>query len=240
VLLNIILATALDSLTGLLGVFSVFFKSKQVEKISRHLVSFATGALIGAAFLHLIPEGFGLSDFAGEMIVIGFIGFFFLERAIHWRHCHDGVCPEHPVTWLTIIGDAVHNVIDGLVIASSFLINPVLGWTTTLAIIAHEIPQELGNFGILIYSGFSKGRAIFWTFFSQATCILGGVAGFFLGSSLSAFLIPFAAGGFIYIAAVDLLPEIEHAGGGKHKVSLALFIAGVVLIELLKLLIGEV
>ncbi len=237
-LTQIILATFLNSLTGLLGIFSVFFSSKNVKDFSRSLVAFAAGAMIGAAFLHLIPEAIELNhEMGGELIIVGFIAFFFLERLIHMRHCHDGKCDRSPVSFLVIIGDGIHNIIDGLVIASSFLIDPLLGWTTTLAILAHEVPQEIGNFGILIHHGFSKTRAIFWTFISQTTCILGGIIGFFLGGSFSKYLLPIAAGGFVYIAAVDLIPELNlNEKMEKSFGTFVSFIAGIALLWVLKVL----
>ena len=234
---SILLATFFDSLTGLLGTISLFFNMKKVEKFSKYLVAFAAGAMIGAAFLHLIPEAFEINIFAGEFLVVGFIFFFFLERIIHMRHCHGGKCMSHLVSWLVIIGDGFHNILDGLVIASSFLISPILGWTTTFAILAHEVPQEMGNFGILVHHGFSRNKAIIWTFISQTTCILGGLLGYFLGASLSVVLLPIAAGGFIYIAAVDLIPELNLDKKFKDSVGVwVVFISGILSIEVFKLL----
>ncbi len=234
---SILLATFLDSLTGLLGTFSLFFNMETVEKFSKYLVAFAAGAMIGAAFLHLIPEAFEINEFSGELLVVGFILFFFLERLIHMRHSHEGECSANPVSWLIIIGDGFHNIVDGFVIAASFLINPVLGWTTTFAILAHEVPQEMGNFGILIHHGFSRNKAIIWTFISQATCIIGGLLGYFIGASLSNILLPIAAGGFIYIAAVDLIPELHLDKKFEKSVGVwGVFILGILSIEVFRLL----
>ena len=172
VIWEILLAVFLDSLVGLAGVIFLFMRDDRVKKLIATLVSFAAGTMIGGAFIHLIPESFELTSYAGELVALGFIGFFVIEQIIHWRHCHNLDCDKHPVTWLVIIGDGVHNFIDGLVIAAAFLINSALGWTTTLVIILHEVPQEVGNFAVLVHGGFSRWRAAAWTFFSQATCIL--------------------------------------------------------------------
>ena len=231
---EILLAVTVDSLVGLVGVFSFFFSTGQLKRMMSALVAFAAGTMIGGAFIHLIPESFELTPFAGELVALGFIGFFAIERVIHWRHCHNIECDKHPITLLIIIGDGVHNIIDGLVIASTFLVNSVLGWTTTLAVILHEVPQEIGNFVVLVHGGFSKWRAAAWTFLSQATCILGGLVGYFFGSGLKAFLIPFAAGGFIYIAAVDLLPEIHVDSDHPVRVFLT-FLLGILTMQAIKL-----
>jgi len=235
VLGNILLATVVDSLVGLVGVFSLPFSQEKLQRIVDYLVAFAAGAMIGGAFLHLLPEAMELTAAAGELAVVGFLGFFLSERLLSWKHCHNLKCDKHSVGWLVVIGDALHNVVDGLVIASAFLVDAALGWTTTLAIIAHEVPQEIGNFAVLIHGGFSRTSATLWTFLSQATCLLGGLAGYFLGAAYKPFLIALAAGGFIYIAAVDLLPELHHRAPLNNFL---LFLVGVLIMEGLKLLLA--
>lgn len=230
-LTGILLAVLIDSAAGLLGVLSLFIQEGSLEKFLGSLVAFSAGTMVGGSFLHLIPEAFEITPLAGELVALGFLGFFVIEKIIHWRHCHKVGCEEHPFTWLTIIGDSIHNIIDGLVIASAFLVDPAIGAVTSLAIIAHEVPQEVGNFAVLVHGGFSKRRAILWTFISQATCILGGLLGYFLRGSFESFLLPFAAGGFIYIATVDLLPEIKDTSPWK---SFATFSVGVITMYAIK------
>jgi zinc and cadmium transporter len=145
-----------------------------------------------------------------------------------------------PVSQLILFGDAIHNFIDGLVIAASFLVNPAFGFLTTLIIIMHEIPQELGNFGVLVYWGFGKKRALVYSFIAQLTSVIGGIAGFFLYSTGPlAFLLPFAAGGFIYISASDLVPELhKEQDMKKYLVLLSFFLLGIVFLLGVKLYFG--
>lgn len=208
---NVLAATVLDSLLGLVGVFSLYVKEETLHKIIRFMVAFAAGAMLAGALVHLLPKALSMTEWAAEISILGFAIFFILERYLHWHHCHkEGQCEVHPVTTLTIIGDSIHNIIDGLVIAAAFLVDYITGWMTTALIIGHELPQELGNFSILVYGGYSKKKAILWTFISQATCILGGIVGwFFTPNWLKAPLLAFAAGGFIYISASDLVPELH-------------------------------
>ena len=176
----ILLSTFLVSLISFIGVFTLSLKEKFLNKILLILVSFAAGALIGGAFFHLLPEAleisFDLNIFV--YLVVGIFVFFILERVLHWRHCHKGKCDVHPFTYLNLVGDGVHNFIDGLIIAASFLTNISLGIITTIAVIFHEIPQEIGDFGILVYGGFSRTKALFFNFLSALTAILGALVGF--------------------------------------------------------------
>ena len=162
-LIWILSATILVSLISLIGVFTLGVKTKTFDKILVLLVGFAAGGLIGGAFLHLLPEalercGCNLVFF---YTLIGFTIFFLMERYLYWRHCHEGVCDIHTFTYMNLIGDGVHNFADGLIIAASFTTDIKLGIVTTLAVIFHEIPQEMGDFGILVYGGFNKSRAAF-------------------------------------------------------------------------------
>ncbi len=212
-LIATITATVLDSLVGLVGIFSLYVSEKTLQEIVQWLVAFAAGAMLAGALVHMFPKALVALHYkwTGEVAILGFLTFFVLERFLHWHHCHEtGPCEVHPVTTLTIVGDSLHNFIDGLVIAAAFLTDAVTGWITTLLIIAHEVPQELGNFSVLLFGGYQKEKAILWTFFSQATCILGGIIGwFFTPEWLKAPVIAFAAGGFLYIAAADLIPELH-------------------------------
>ncbi len=236
--LSIVLATGIVSLLGLVGVFSLYMKEKTLKKITNILVAFAAGAMLGGAFLHMFPKSLEKLEVAPELFILGFISFFLLERFIHWHHCHKlSACEVHPVSYLTIIGDAIHNFVDGLVIAASFLTGKFsFGIITTFMIIAHELPQELGNFAVLLHSGFKKIHAILWTFISQLTCLLGGIFGyFFLPLKLVPWLIAFAGGGFVYIGASDLVPELHHEKEiTKVLTNFLMFLLGIAFLEAVK------
>ena len=214
-LIWIILSTVVISLIAFIGILVLFLKEKTLDKITLYLVALSAGALMGGAFLHLIPESIeAIPAFTTSLFVlIGFIIFFIVEKTLHWRHCHKGKCEVHTFAYMNLIGDLVHNFIDGLIIAASFIISIPLGLTTTLAVAIHEIPQEIGDFGVLIYGKIKKRKALMLNFLVALTAILGGIVGFFLAKFTSLttdFLIPFAAGGFIYIAASDLIPELKN------------------------------
>jgi zinc and cadmium transporter len=217
----IIGATIIDSLVGLVGVFSLFVNETFLQKIIKKLVAFSAGALLGGGFFHLLAEALEkMSPFhTFSLTLIGFLIFFVLEEYLHWHQCEE--CEIHPYSYLMIIGDSAHNVLDGLVIAGTFMISIPLGIITTALIIAHEVPQELGVFGILVSGGFNKSQAIFYSFLAQCTCVLGGILGYFFMNKidiLASLIVPFAAGGFIYIAASDLIPGM-HKTEGIEKIS---------------------
>jgi len=232
-LLWAIIATVIVSLFSFVGVLTLALKKRLLNKIVLLLVGFSAGALIGGAFLHLIPES--LEDGVGEslflFVIIGFVAFYIIEKVLHWRHCHKGKCKIHMFTYLNLVGDGIHNFTDGLVIAASFIVNVNLGFATTLAVIAHEIPQEFGDFGVLIYGGFTRAKALFFNFLSGLTAILGAIAGYFLASAIEekiVFLLPLTAGGFIYIAASDLIPELrKEADIKKSLLPFIFFLLGV-------------
>lgn len=221
-LLLIIIATFIISALSLIGAITFFVKENLLKKITFFLVSFSAGALMGGALLHLIPQALEKKDNTINImlwVIAGFTLFFILEQFIHWHHCHR-MPSEHkkPVTYLILISDGVHNFIDGLAVGAAFLINPGLGVITTLAVAAHEIPQELGDFGILIHGGWKKSKALLFNFLSGLTMVVGGVIAWMIGSELEiVYLLPFAAGNFIYIAASDLIPEIRHCEQVKRN-----------------------
>ena len=210
-LLWILISVIIVSLISLVGVFFLALKEKLLKKILMLLVALASGALLGGAFFHLIPESMELGiKNTSLFIIFGILVFFCLETFLHWRHCHKERCPVHTFAYMNLVGDAFHNFIDGLIISAAYLTNISLGITTTLAIIFHEIPQEIGDFGVLVYGGFSKKKALIYNFLSALTAILGALVGFFLSAKINpTLLLPFAAGGFIYIAASDLIPELH-------------------------------
>ena len=242
VLLWIILATVIDGLIALIGAFSLFIREKTLHKIVFVLVAFAAGALLGGAFLHLIAETVGTMENTALFlyVITGFCVFFLIEKFLYWHHCHEGVCDVHPYTSLILIGDGIHNFIDGLIIAASFLVNPAFGVVTTIAIISHELPQELGDFGVLVHGGMSKNKAIFYNFISQLTAVVGGVVGFLVAGAWDFTpLLPFAAGGFIYIAASDLIPELHKEVDTKKSIgSFIFFLIGILFMLGIKLAFG--
>lgn len=242
ILFLILISTFLISLIAFVGILTLLLKEKLLEKILLFLVSLAAGALMGGAFLHLIPEA--IKEFYNFNIfiyvLIGFVLFFLIEKILHWRHCHQEKCDVHTFAYMSLFGDAVHNFIDGLIIAASFITNIQLGIVTSLAVALHEIPQEIGDFGILVYGGFKKIKALFLNFIIALTAILGGIVGYFLSSyvgSFVMFLLPFAAGGFIYIAASDLIPEIrKEVNIKKAFYNFGIFILGILIMYGVKFL----
>ena len=154
------------------------------------LVAFAAGGLIGGAFLDIIPEAAEYVQDTTQLflyVVLGYLLFFILEKYLHWRHCHSAECKIHRFTYLNIIGDIVHNFSDGLIIGASFLINIKVGLAATLAIIFHEIPNELGNFTVLVYGGFSKFKALFYNFLSSLFAIAGTIACYYFAGKIDGF-----------------------------------------------------
>lgn len=224
------------SLISLIGIFTLLLKDKFLDKILILLIGFSAGALIGGAFLHLLPEALEKpnNSFVFPCVILGFIIFFVLEKYFYWRHCHNGVCDVHAFTYLNLIGDGVHNFTDGLVIGASFMVGIHFGMITTLVIIFHEIPQEIGDFGVLVYGGFSKLRALFFNFISALTCVLGTILGYLLSKNIdnfSPYLLSFTAGGFIYIGACDLIPELhKHPDLKKSLASMLAFLCGILFI----------
>lgn len=241
-LLWILGATLLVSLISFVGVVWLSLSEKLLKKTVLVLVGFAAGALIGGAFLHLLPESIEKSAI-GDLgniflvVIIGFIIFFFLEKLL-WRHCHEKDCPIHTFAYLNLLGDGVHNFVDGLVMAASFVVSVPLGIATTAAIATHEIPQELGDFGVLVYGGLKPRKALLLNFVTALTAIAGGVTGYYLFPYLGGamiFLLPLAAGGFLYIAASDLIPELhKEPDTAKTVASFMAFFVGIIFMWVIK------
>ena len=240
--LYILLSVIVVSLISLVGVFTLTWQKDKLSKITVFLVSFAVGGLFGDVFIHLLPEsyerlGSGLST--SFYVIAGILVFFVLEKFLRWRHCHIPASKEHyhPVVAMNLIGDALHNFIDGMLIGASYTVSIPIGMTTTLAIILHEIPQEIGDFGILIYGGLTAKKALFFNFLSATLAIAGAVIAAVLGNCFSVFavvLLPVTAGGFLYMAGSDLIPELQH----DVKVSTSFFqflfiVLGVLVMSLL-------
>jgi len=231
----ILISTFIVSLISLIGILFLSLKEKLFSKILLLLVSFASGTLLGGAFLHLIPESLAtFNENVFVAILLGIVVFFLLEKFL-WRHCHERECPVHPFAYLNLFGDGIHNFIDGLIIAASFITSIPLGVTTTLAVVSHEIPQEIGDFGILVHGGFSKTKALSYNFLSALIAVAAAVFTYFFFSYLPyipnmGYLLAFAAGSFIYIAASDLIPELhKETKTFISVVQFALLVVGILL-----------
>ena len=232
------------SLVSLVGFFVLPFNKEKLNKILIYVVSFAAGTLLGDAFVHLIPEAYEKnwsSLFVSLSILSGIVSFFVLEKFVHWRHCHKIPSENHPhpFSYVILTGDTIHNLIDGMIIGASYLVSIPVGIATTLAVIFHEIPQEVGDFGSLLFGGFSKKRALMLNFVTALAAIFGAVIvlSFRNIGSLADFLIPFAAGGFIYVASADLIPELhKHTEARKSMLQLISFVLGIGLMVLLLIL----
>ena len=238
-----LIAAFIVSLLAFIGLTTLALKDKLLKKILIYLVSFSAGGLMGGAFFHLLPESIeeGLEPLIIFIyVLVGFCLFFLIERFLRWHHCHDKECtsPRH-LGYINLIGDGVHNLTDGIIIITSFLVNPSLGMAVTLSIIFHEVPQELGDFGVLLYAGIKKKKALFLNYLVATFVILGVIIGYFLIhwiEGLTAFLVPAAAGGFIYIAATDLIPELQKVIKLKHSIlSFFVFILALALMLGLKI-----
>ena len=235
----ILTSVILVSLVSFVGVLFIALKEKTLNKLLNFLVSFACGALLGGAFLHLLPESVeNLGEKSFTLVIVAFLTFFILEKVFRWRHCHLGHCPTHSFAYLNLLGDGLHNFVDGAVIAAAFLTNISLGISTTLAVILHEIPQEIGDFSILLYGGIEKKKALLFNFASALTAVFGALATYFFAQQISGvipLLLPFAAGGFIYIAATDIIPELHKKEDLKQSIlEFFLILLGIALMAFLK------
>jgi len=239
-LIVVLASVTVVSLIAFVGILFIGLKEAFLKRIVMALVGFASGSLIGGAFIHLLPESLEeTGQVAFHYVIIGIVFFFVIEKFLYWRHCHEGECPVHIFAYLNLIGDGIHNFIDGMVIAASYILSYDLGVATTLAVIFHEIPQEIGDFGVLIYGGFTKRRALAYNFVSALTAVAGAFITYHLAyiQGIEHFLIPFAAGGFIYIAATDLMPELHKKYQVKESViQLVAILIGIGLMSALKIL----
>ncbi|MBI2583817.1 MAG: ZIP family metal transporter [Candidatus Aenigmarchaeota archaeon] len=213
-LLLIVLFTIFGSVASLVGGGMLLAKEKFTKKNSIYFVGFAAGALLGTVFFDFLPEilEYGTDSVTFTMPLLGIVAFFILENLLRWHHHHAGK-EVHTFNYTITIGDSIHNLIDGIVIAAAFLVNAPLGIATSIAVFFHEIPQEIGDFGVLLRGGWSRTKVISYNILSALVSIAGAVATFFYASpspGLTANLIAFTAGIFIYIAGVDLIPEIHH------------------------------
>jgi zinc and cadmium transporter len=239
-----LVSVVLVSLLSLVGVAFISISEPRLKQIIFVMVSLAVGSLFGDAFIHLLPEAFEKFEAKVEAtlyVLTGIFLFFILEKFLLWRHQHtlQTSHPIHAVGYMNLFADGVHNFIDGTIIGASYLISLPVGIATTLAVIFHEIPHELGNFFVLLYAGFTKTRALFFNFLTGLFAILGTFVALSVGSKVEHFsllMLPLAAGGFIYIAGSDLVPELnKEIGVSKSLVQLAAIATGVGLMLLLSL-----
>lgn len=225
-ILYILAATIIISLISFVGAILLVSKKSITHSVLHYFVSFAAGVMLSTAILHLLPESLELSSNMHMLLqtfLFGIVLFFILERLVLWFHHHDDHHNIKPSALLVLIGDSIHNFIDGLAIASAFLVSPAIGVSVTWAVIAHEIPQEMADFGVLVNGGLHHRKALFFNFLSALFCVLGGVLGFYSLSSLTMlepYVLSLSAGMFIYIACSDLIPdmhkEFEKSEGWLH------------------------
>jgi zinc and cadmium transporter len=245
---NSILSVALVSAISLVGAFVFMLRGEPNRDFLLCLVSFSVGGLFGGALFHLIPEAAAVNGFDTQLslyILLGIISSFVVEQVLRWRHCHIPTSEEHPhsFAYMNLFGDAVHNFIDGVAVGGAYLASTSMGLATTLAICLHELPQEMGDMGVLIYAGFEKRRALFYNFLTALTAIVGSIFALILSvhvEGLTAFLVPFAAGNFIYIAGSDLIPEL-HAEEtlSRTVLQIASMVLGALLLFSIRFLVVE-
>lgn len=233
-----LIAVFVVSLLSLLGAVFITFQRKLLDSITTYLLAFSSGILLGTTFYDLVPEGYvHIQASVYTWVIVGVVAFFVLEKFIHW-HEHVEEMEEKPskkhLAYLTLVGDGIHNLLDGAIIGVTFLTSVPLGVATTVAVIAHEIPHELGDFFLLTYGGFTNKKALWYNFLSALTAIVGTIIVFIFSRDIlqfSPYLIGFAAGNFLYIAASDLIPELHE----KHNVATSVaqtvcLVAGVAII----------
>ena len=238
-------------LGGLLSVLAaalfLVLRESLRTRLLPHLVSFATGALLGAAFLGLLPHALASVDSSDTHVIpmavlLGLLGFFVLEKLVLWRHCHADHCEvhapdqqsrDHSTGTMILIGDGLHNFLDGILIAAAFMTDIHLGIVTSLAVAAHEIPQEVGDFAVLLHGGFSRGRAFTYNVLTSLTTVFGGVLAYFSLQQMQValpYVLAIAASSFIYIAVADLIPTLHQRVDGKATIQQILLIAAGILV----------
>ncbi|MEK6878134.1 MAG: ZIP family metal transporter [Nanoarchaeota archaeon] len=247
---NALISAIIVSLISLIGVVFIFLRKENMTNLLFILVALAAGTLIGDAFFHIIPEALEEIEImiVFIIVIIGFLFFYLIETFMHWHHPHEHFeehAKEHRrkknISYLNLISDGFHNFLDGVLIAVSYIASFPIGVATTIAVIAHEIPQEIGDFGILLYSGMSKIKALMFNLLSALFAIVGVIV-VYLGlfkESYIMYVLPLIAGGFLYISMSDLIPELhEHHKGVKSLIAFFFLILGLVLMFLLKMWLG--
>lgn len=253
-LLQIIIATVIVSLISLVGIFTVYKKNRDYKPMIKMIISLAAGSLLAISFLDLLPESIDKYKNANTIMataLASFLLFFILERFWHWHHCrciHDKAHnhendEKKSLVYTNLIGDGIHNFADGFLIASAFMLDPSIGVLTTVAVILHEIPQEISDFGILLYGGLNRTQAIISNLIFAFTAVAGGILSYLFGQSFKEYLplmTAFAAGNFIYLASADLIPELQHEKNSKKVIQHTLWlILGVIIIYILKTILPE-
>lgn len=227
---------------ALVGSLTLMLSEAALQRLLLPLVALAAGALLGGALFHLLPEsvdelGNGLAVYV--VLAAGMVVFFFLEQFLHWHHCHQPVARHKPVGYLILLADGLHNLIGGLAVGTAFVVDVELGLVAWLVAAAHEVPQELGDFGILVHSGWSRRAALIFNVASGLTFLLGALTAYALSGTLDvAWLLPFAAGNFIYIGASDLLPQLRSEALRQELVQFAAFCAGLLALGLIAAVSG--
>jgi len=239
----ILIFSLFGSVFCLIGGIFLLWRQKLAKKIAIYLISFAAGALLGAAFLHMLPEA--VSKAGGKILIYALIGLlvmFLVEKFLLWYHCHNRKCPVHGFAYTILIGDGVHNFVDGIIIGASFLISIPLGIITALAVAIHEIPQEIGDFGVLIHAGWKRKKVLLYNLLMASATPIAAILVYFSSSFFDKALVPliaFAAGNFIYIAGSDLIPEIhKHYSPGKAILQSIFLGFGILFIWLIQRILG--
>lgn len=237
---------------------AVFALSFHAQRYLGAMVSYAIGALLGAVFLDILPEAIKLTHNVAALsgtVLFGILLFFVLEKLVLWRHCHHEHCEAHELLdaerghdhgrsgMMIMVGDTFHNFVDGIIIAAAFLTDVHLGIVTALAIIAHEIPQEVGDFAILLHSGYSKAKAFQLNLLSSLASIVGGVLGYFILQTMQSWipsLLALAAASMIYVAVADLIPGLHKRAQLRDTVQqVGLIVLGVGTVGLMMVLMAE-
>jgi zinc and cadmium transporter len=240
-----LISVLIVSLISLVGIFTISLNQQRLEKMLHYLVSFAVGSLLGGAFIHILPgtieRAGGFSLFTSLHLPFGILLFFGLEKFVRWRHCHSIDCEKeaHHIVPMNIFGDTLHNLIDGVIIGTTYMVSIPTGIATTIAVAFHELPQEIGDFGILLRGGLSKKKALLFNFLTGLTAIIGALFALIVGPKMFMFtdaLLPITAGGFIYIAGSDLIPLLHRQEKPSQSAGQILFIIlGLSVMVLLKL-----
>lgn len=237
--ISAIASTIIVSIISITGIFFLALRTDKLRKMVFVLVSIAVGALLGNVFFHLIPESFETIESERTialLILSGILAFFGMEKFLNWHHSHEvGHLDDHPKSYgyMSLLADGMHNFTDGILIGAGWLAGPEIGMATTLTVILHEIPQEISDFGILVHAGFTARKALILNFYAALTAVLGTIIILLLGNNveeLSHWILPVAAGGFIYLAGTDLMPELNKDRSKRNSlIQLAMIVLGLAL-----------